>query len=50
MKFNKFAKAYHLDIATPADLRDVLALDDSFWAATSAPNRAASADRPASPA
>lgn len=37
MKFNKFAKAYHLDIAAPADLRDVLALDDSFWAATSAP-------------
>ena len=37
MKFNKFAKAYHLDISTPADLRDVLALDDSFWAATSAP-------------
>ena len=40
MKFNKFAKAYHLDIATPADLRDVLALDDSFWAATSAPTAA----------
>ncbi len=40
MKFNKFAKAYHLDIATPADLRDVLALDDSFWAATSAPTSA----------
>ncbi|MBQ6103191.1 MAG: hypothetical protein IJL06_05910, partial [Kiritimatiellae bacterium] len=40
MKFNKFAKAYHLDISTPSDLRDVLALDDSFWAATSAPTAA----------
>lgn len=37
MKFDKFGKAYHLSIGTPADLRDALAVDDSFWAVTSAP-------------
>ncbi|MBR1608571.1 MAG: hypothetical protein IJ678_03025 [Kiritimatiellae bacterium] len=40
MKFEKFGKAYHLAIETPADLKDVLALDDSFWAAVSAPTAA----------
>ncbi|MBQ9726700.1 MAG: hypothetical protein IJV65_04255 [Kiritimatiellae bacterium] len=37
MKFDKFGKAYHLSLETPADLRDALAVDDSFWAVTSAP-------------
>ena len=40
MKFNKFGKAYHLVLETPADLRDALAVDDSFWAVTSAPTTA----------
>ena len=40
MKFNKFGKAYHLVLETPADLRDALAIDDSFWAVTSAPTTA----------
>ena len=40
MKFDKFGKAYHLSIETPADLRDALAIDDSFWAVTSAPTTA----------
>ena len=40
MKFNKFGKAYHLAIDNPAGLRDALAIDDSFWAVTSAPTTA----------
>ncbi len=40
MKFDKFGKAYHLSIETPDDLEGVLALDDSFWAAVSAPTSA----------
>lgn len=40
MKFEKFGKAYHLDLSAPGALSDVLALDDSFWAAVSAPTSA----------
>ena len=40
MKFDKFGKAYHLDLGAPGALRDVLDLDDSFWAAVSAPTAA----------
>lgn len=40
MKFQKYAKAYHLVIEGAAGLRDMLAIDDSFWAATSAPTTA----------
>ncbi|NQT92569.1 MAG: hypothetical protein HQ559_07400, partial [Lentisphaerae bacterium] len=37
MHFNHYGRTYQLRIETPEDLEAVLALDESLWAATSAP-------------
>lgn len=44
MKFARHGKAYQLVVATDRDLPHVLALDDSHWAATSAPVNAFKCD------
>lgn len=36
-RFRRTGRAYHLDIATAADLRTALDLDEAHWVATSAP-------------
>ena len=36
-RFTRTGRAYHLDIATAADLRNALDLDEAHWVATSAP-------------
>ena len=37
VRFTRTGRAYHLDIATAADLRNALDLDEALWVATSAP-------------
>ena len=44
MKFDKYGKAYHLDLSQPGAIREVLELDDSLWAAVSAPTAAFNCD------